>query len=133
MTEAIQQSVEFDATPQALFDLYIDSKKHSQATGGRAKISRRVGGAFSAFDGALRGKNLLIVPGKMIVQSWRSTSWKKHDPDSILILSFSKTPSGARVDLVHAGVPEHDHQGVTKGWHRFYWEPWKAYLDAHAK
>jgi activator of HSP90 ATPase len=128
MTEAIQQSVEFNAAPATLFEMYVDSRKHSKATGVPAKVSRKAGAAFSAFDGALRGKNLLIVPRKMIVQAWRSSAFKKSDADSILILTFSKTPSGTRVDLVHVNVPEQDHKGVTEGWKKYYWDPWRAYL-----
>jgi activator of HSP90 ATPase len=133
MTPAIQQSVEFDAPPEALFEIYMDSKKHSEATGSNAKLGRKAGTPFSAFKGLLRGKNLLIVPKKMIVQAWRSAGWKKTDPDSILILTFTKTPTGGRVDMVHANVPEHDHAGVTKGWNHFYWEPWRAYIAAHRR
>ncbi|HEY5175806.1 MAG TPA: SRPBCC domain-containing protein [Terriglobales bacterium] len=118
MTEAIQQSVEFRVAPDVLYEMYMDSKKHSQATGA----------AFTAFGGELLGKNLLILPKKMIVQSWRAAHWKKSDPDSILVLTFSKTKSGGRVDLVHVNVPEHDHQGVTQGWETYYWKPWRAYL-----
>ncbi len=55
------------------------------------------------------------------------------DPDSILVLEFSKVPAGGRVDMVHAGVPQHDHKGVTKGWPHFYWKPWKAYLKERSK
>lgn len=128
MTPAIQQSEEFSASPAELFEMYLDSKKHSAATGGVAKISRKIGGAFTAWGGQLRGKNLLIIPKRMIVQSWRSTNFKKGDPDSILILTFSKTASGARVSLVHAGVPEQDHAGVSQGWPKYYWEPWRMYL-----
>ena len=128
MTEAIQQSVEFNTPPATLFEMYVDSRKHSKATGAPAKVSRKAGAVFTAFAGALRGKNLLIVPNKMIVQAWRSSAFKKSDADSILILTFSKTPSGARVDLVHANVPEQDHQGVTEGWKKYYWDPWRAYL-----
>jgi activator of HSP90 ATPase len=128
MTETIQQSVEYPAPPEVLFDIYLDSKKHSAATGAPARISRKAGGTFTAFGGMLRGKNLLIVPKKMIVQAWRASHWKANDLDSILILRFSKTAGGGRIDLVHAGVPEHDHKGVTEGWPKYYWEPWKAYL-----
>jgi activator of HSP90 ATPase len=133
MTEPIQQSVEFPASPDDLFEIYIDSKKHSEATGGKAKVGRKAGDPFTAFGGLLRGKNLLIVPKKMIVQAWRSSGWKKADPDSILVLTFSKTPTGGRVDLVHVNVPEHDHAGVAKGWNKYYWEPWRAYLAAHKR
>jgi activator of HSP90 ATPase len=128
MTRAIQQSVVLKASPEELFDTFLDSKKHSAATGMPAKVSRRTGGAFSAFGGKILGRTLMTVPGKMIVQSWRASHWKDEDLDSILVLRFSKAPGGGRIDLVHAGVPEHDHKGVTQGWPTFYWKPWKAYL-----
>ena len=73
MTKAIQQSVVFDASPQILYEMYIDSAKHSKATGARAKLGRKAGAAFTAFDGSIKGKNLIVVPGKMIVQAWRAT------------------------------------------------------------
>ena len=130
MTPAIQQSVKFGVSPKTLYELYIDSKKHSQATGALAKVSRRTGGAFMAFGGQLKGKNLLVIPTKMIVQSWRASQWKKSDPDSILVIRFSKTKMGGRVDLVHVNVPEYDHQGVTDGWEHYYWQPWREYLAA---
>jgi hypothetical protein len=25
-------------------------------------------------------------------------------------------------------VPAHDHQGVTEGWKKYYWNPWRVYL-----
>lgn len=128
MTRAIQQSVVLKASPEELFETYLDSKKHTAATGMPAKVSRRTGGAFSAFGGKILGRTLMTVPGKMIVQSWRASHWKDEDLDSILVLRFSKAPGGGRIDLVHAGVPEHDHKGVTEGWRTYYWKPWKAYL-----
>ena len=131
MTKAIQQSVRFNTSPLTLYEMYMDSQKHSKATGAPAKISRKGGATFTAFGGMLQGRNLLIVPGKMIVQSWRSKNWKKADGDSILILTFSKAGSGGQVDLVHANVPEHDHQGVTEGWKTYYWKPWRSYLAAN--
>jgi len=130
MTPAIQQSVEFDASPETLFEMYVDSRQHSLATGAPAKLGREAGDAFTAFGGQLKGKNLLVVPKQIIVQTWRSTGWKKIDTDSILVIRFSKTKTGGRVDLVHVNVPEHDHQGVTDGWHHYYWEPWRVYLEA---
>ena len=130
MTDTIQQSEEFEASPQALYDLYMNSAKHTRATGAPAKISAKVGGAFTAHGGALSGKNLALVPGKMVVQLWRSVSFRKSDPDSILVLTFRKTAAGARVDLVHVNVPEQDHKGVTNGWPKYYWNPWRAYLAA---
>ena len=132
MTPAIQQRVEFKVAPSRLFNLYLDSRRHSAATGAKAVVSKKVGGKFSAFDGTITGKILAIVPNRMIVQSWRAKQWKKTDLDSILVLTFSKTKQGARIDLVHADVPEHDHDGVSQGWEKYYWTPWRAYLEQRA-
>jgi hypothetical protein len=133
MTKAIQQSVRFPVSPQKLFDIYLDSGKHSAATGGRARMSRKVGGTFTAWNEQLRGRNLLIVPKRLIVQAWRATHWRPGDPDSILVLQFSKAPGGAEIDLLHVHVPSHDHKGVTQGWPKYYWKPWKKYLEAKKK
>ena len=133
MTKPIQQSVRFAAPPEQLFEMYLDSKKHSDATGGVARLSRKAGGKFTAWGGHLEGLNLLIVPNKVIVQLWRSSHWPASDPDSVLILRFSKAPGGGRVDLVHENVPGHDHKGVTRGWQKYYWGPWKKYLEKKSK
>ena len=116
MTKPIVQSVMFKASPEELFEIFTDSKKHSAATGAKAAVSAKAGAKFTAFDEMLLGRNLVVVPGHMIVQAWRASHWKESDHDSILILSFSEAPGGGRIDLVHVGVPQHDHKGVTKGW-----------------
>lgn len=129
----IVQSVPFNCPPTTLFELYMDSAKHAAVTNHPAKISRRAGGKFSAFNGALSGKNLLVIPNQLIVQTWKSTNWKRGDLDSILILQFSKTPTGSQVDLTHVNVPVQDHRGVTNGWEKYYWKPWRDYLAAKSK
>ena len=128
MTKPIVQSVVFPTSPAKLFAIYTDSARHSAATGAKASVSAQAGATFTAFDGMLEGRNLLVVPGRMIVQAWRASHWKKSDLDSILTLTFSKAPGGGRIDLVHVGVPAHDHRGVTQGWPKYYWNPWRAYL-----
>lgn len=69
------------------------------------------------------------VPGRLIVQAWRSTAFRKRDHDSTLILRF--LPAGrnrGRIDLVHVNVPSHDYRGVNQGWKNYYWKPWRKYL-----
>jgi activator of HSP90 ATPase len=123
-----------NTTPAKLYELFMNSAKHTAATGMPAKISTKVGGKWSAFGGMILGKNLVLLPNRMIVQTWRSAEWKKADPDSILIVTFEKSPGGgAQVDLTHVGVPEYDRDGVTQGWVKFYWEPCKAYLGTRKR
>lgn len=128
MTKAIEQSVKFAATPQELYDIYLDPKKHAAFTGGPCKISAKPGSRFDAFDGQLTGTMLYTVPGKLIVQRWRSCEFKATDPDSILVLTFVPDGKGARIEMVHANVPQQDHKGVTEGWPKYYWEPLRKYL-----
>lgn len=128
MPHLIHQRVTLPASPATLFNIYLDSRKHGAAIGDRVSISRKVGARFTVFNGGLRGCNLLIVPNRMIVQSWRATSWKKGDPDSILILLFSKAGRGGRIELLQANVPAHTHTLIKNGWPKHYWMSWKKYL-----
>jgi activator of HSP90 ATPase len=128
MPKAIEQAVRFDASAKELYDLYLDSKRHAVVTGAPVKISDKAGSKFSAFDGMLSGTTLSTVPGRLIVQRWRSNHFKEDDADSVLVLTFTQEGKRGRIDLVHVNVPQHDHAGVTKGWKKYYWNPLRAYL-----
>ncbi|TAL61312.1 MAG: hypothetical protein EPN85_05125 [Bacteroidetes bacterium] len=130
MAKTICQTVVFkNITPEILYGIYTDSRKHGQATGGTAKISAKVGSSYSAWNGYISGKIFQLVKNKMIVQSWRSSDFKAGDFDSTLILQFEKKGNDALVHMVHANVPDHQYHGVKGGWDDFYWKPWKKYLQ----
>ena len=128
MARTIVQRAGFLCKPGTLFDIYLDSKKHSAATGGGAKITKNVGDAFSAWDGYITGRNLAIVPKRLIVQSWRGSDWGKAQ-DSTLVLLFGPAPNGERIDLIQLNVPDDQVDAIDQGWHEHYWTPWKAYLS----
>ena len=128
MAKTIQQTVTFRASPDKLFDTYLSSRKHTAATGAKAVMSRRVGGKFTAHGAHLMGRNVAIVPKRLIVQAWRAANWKKGDLDSILVLVFSKAPGGGRITMTHVNVPDANAASITQGWRAYYWKPWKAHL-----
>src|SRR4030081_3990423 len=131
MTSVIEQAASFPrVTPADLYELFMDSAKHSAATGMPARINHKVGGKWSAFGGMILGTTLALVPNRMIVQTWRSSAWKKADPDSILVVRFEKTRNGEAIHLAHVGVAPYEHKGVTQGWRKYYWKPWTEYLRA---
>ncbi len=132
MPKTITQSATFPASPQTLYRMFLSSKEHSAACGGKAVISPKVGGKFTAWDGALWGRTLYLKPGKMIVQSWRSAGFKPADADSVLILTFSGDKKRGKISMVHANVSDQDAKGVATGWPHYYWKPWAAYLDRQA-
>ncbi|MCI0401366.1 MAG: SRPBCC domain-containing protein [Gammaproteobacteria bacterium] len=130
MRNVIRQTVVLPAPADTLFDMYLDPKAHEAITGAPVVIGDKRGVEFRAFHGALTGTILAVIKPRLIVQSWRSTAFTSEDPDSTLILSFTQEGDGGRIDLVHLDVPDHDIEGVTQGWEKYYWEPWRKYLQA---
>ena len=128
MRSVIHQSVLLPAAPQRLFESYLDADTHARITGKPVKIAAEPGSEFEAFDGVLTGTMLRVVAPRLIVQSWRSTQFRERDPDSTLILMMSRDGDDGRIDLVHLDVPEHDYDGVQRGWNQYYWDPWRAFL-----
>ena len=119
----------FNTMPEQLFDTYLDAEAHAAVTGAPVIIEARAGARFEAFDGMLSGTILHLVPKRLIVQSWRSANWSEDAIDSTLTLSFWSDGDGARIELAHVNVPESDFAGVSQGWEKYYWAPWRAWLD----
>ncbi len=128
--KTLTQKVVFkNSTPEELYEMYMDAKLHSMLTGGAAKITKKEGAKFSAYDNYIVGKNFQLVPGKLIVQSWRGTDWKKSDLDSVFMLHLEKQGNDAVLNMVHANIPDDQAEGIKSGWNDFYWIPWKAHLS----
>lgn len=123
-TKIIRQSVNVKASPEEVYDVLMDSKKHSKLTGGVAKISPKVGGKFTAYDLYIDGENLELIPGKKIVQSWRASDWDKNYYSTV-IFEFKKIKSGTKLSFTHKNIPPDQFKSISDGWKEFYWEPLK--------
>lgn len=134
MPKTIYQKIVFRSTKtKDLYDLYMDSKKHSIATGAAASISPIEGGRFSAHDNYIKGKNFQLLKNKLIVQSWRSADWNKNDVDSTFIICLEQKGNDALLYVTHANVPDNEYDSIKKGWHEYYWKPWKKFLSGNSK
>ena len=132
MPRTIQLAASLPAPADRLFDMYLDPIEHAAFTGSAVTISAHAGAPFRAFNDVLTGTILQVVPKRLIVQSWRSPHWGSTDLDSTLILTFLPEKDGGRIELVHVNVVDEDFAGVSHGWEKFYWSPWRAYLTRHA-
>ena len=126
--KTIKQTVEIKAEPKAIYDAFMDSKKHSKFTGGTAKISPKVGGKFSVYDGYAEGENVELEPGKKIVQTWRASDWPE-DHYSKITIKLTKKGKATKLTFTHTGVPEDFFDDIKQGWIDFYWEPMKQLLE----
>jgi activator of HSP90 ATPase len=129
MPQTVQQSVILPAPAEQLYEMYLDPNIHAAFTGAPVTISSEPGSQFRAFGDMLSGKMLYTVPKRLIVQSWRAHHWEANDIDSILTLTFWPEGKAGRIELVHVNVADHDFQGVTEGWEKYYWKPWREYLE----
>jgi activator of HSP90 ATPase len=116
------------ASPRAIYEAWLSSAGHSAMTGAKANSSKKVGAAYSAWDGYIVGRNLELEPNRRIVQSWRTSEFAANDPDSTVTIALSPIGAGARLSLKHTGVPDGQTSYENEGWREFYFEPMQAYF-----
>lgn len=105
------------------------SKKHSISTGAPAIISPKEGGRYSAHDGYIKGENLQLIKNRLIIQIWRAVDWDKKEVDATFVIYLEQKENDGVLHVTHANVPDSEYDGINKGWHQYYWEPWKKYLS----
>jgi len=128
MSRTILLAANLPAPPDRLFDMYLDAEAHASFTGAPVTIAPRPNTPFRAFNGQLTGSILYLEPKRLIVQSWRSVNWPDDALDSTLVLTFWPEGEGSRIELVQVNVHDDDFGGVSQGWEKYYWTPWRAYL-----
>jgi activator of HSP90 ATPase len=125
-------SVELPVDPERLYKAWLSSKEHSAFTGGAAKITARVAGKFSAWDGYISGRTLELEPYRRIVQAWRTTEFPEGADDSRLEIIIDPLEGGAKLTLIHTNLPEDSSEDYKQGWEEFYFAPMKAYFAQSA-
>lgn len=127
-TKTLKQTVTFKASPLEVYEMLTNSRKHRSLSGEPAKISRRVGGRFTAWGEHISGINLVLKPGQKIVQAWRATGWWP-DYYSIAIFDIEKTKGGSKLRFTQIGIPPHRYSGHYRGWIETYWTPMKEIFE----
>ena len=120
--------VVFPATPSEIYKAWLSSKGHSAMTGSAAKVTGRVEGKFSAWDGYIFGRTLDLEPDRRIVQAWRTSEFPNEAPDSRLEVLLEGTKAGTKVTLTHSEIPKGQVDSYKQGWEDFYFKPMKEYF-----
>ena len=82
------------ASPEEIYQAWLDSLAHSEMTGGEASMSDQIGAEVSAWDGYISGRNIELIPSERIVQAWRTSEFEDEDEDSVITVILE--PVGAR-------------------------------------
>jgi len=131
-TKTIRQTVTFKASPEVIYDLLMDEKKHEAVTGSKVSLSASKDGKFSVFNGYCHGYNIELKRGEKIVQAWHfaEDGWP-DDHYSICNFGFEQSGEKTRLKFLQTDVPEHKVDILKDGWKEFYWDAIKAYLKDH--
>jgi uncharacterized protein YndB with AHSA1/START domain len=117
------------ASPQEIYEAWLDTVTHSEMTGVEALMSDEIGAEVSAHDGYITGRNLELVPGERIVQSWRTADFSDEHGDSVITVTLEDADGGALLTLLHSNVPDEQTSYERGGWQEYYFEPMKRYFS----
>lgn len=127
-TKTIHQTWLIPAKPVEVYDALINSRKHAGFTGAGATGNARVGGKFTAWDGYISGKHLVLERARRIVQEWATTEWPEGYAPSRLEFKFSAKGKGTKVNLLHSNVPAEQVDSYRQGWLDYYCRPLKEHF-----
>ena len=127
-TRTIKQKVVIPATPDEVYEAFVDPKKHAAFTESDAEGSSEVGGEFHAWGGYITARNVELAKGKRIVQEWSTSEWPEGYPPSRLELDLKGVSGGTVITLVQTKVPAEQTDDYDQGWFDSYWEPMKRYF-----
>lgn len=126
--ESISLEIILNTSADQFYKDWLTSETHADFTGGEAIASDKIGAAYSAWDGYISGKNIELIPGKKIVQSWRSTEFTDSDEDSIIELKLDAIGSNElKLTLHHKNIPAGAGEKYKAGWEEHYFEPMSDY------
>ena len=116
------------ATAKQIYKAWLSTQGHTKMTGGVAFVSDKIGETFTAWDGYIKGKNVVLEPYNRIVQSWRSSDFEAGEKDSQIEITLKENNGETELALMHSKVPESGEHYI-KGWDEHYFTPMKAYFE----
>jgi predicted DNA-binding transcriptional regulator len=131
MVKYFDDILDFDrGSPEELYNLYMNSEKHAAIFKQNIMIGTNVGDSVSLYNATsynsfIRGRNLSIIPNRIIIQSLRSETWNKNVNDAVVIIKFIKFKGGTRIRLVNANLPDNELQVVDRG---MFFDLWRIYI-----
>jgi activator of HSP90 ATPase len=129
MENSIKLSVILKSKPEDVYRSWLDSKAHGLFTGSKAVIDPQVNGKFTAWDGYISGRNLILEPYRRIVQSWRTSDFPEGCADSCLELIFEDHEHGTKLNLIHTDIPSGQAGEYEEGWKEYYFKGMKEFFN----
>ncbi len=121
-------SIVLSVSPEMIYKAWLSSDGHTAMTGSPAKVTGRVGGKFTAWDGYIFGKTLELEKPHRILQAWRTSEFPEDAQDSLVEILLDKAKGGTKVTLKHYNMPADQVDSYKQGWEDFYFKPMRDYF-----
>ena len=121
-------SIGLPVSPEMIYKAWLSSDGHTAMTGSPAKVTGRVGGKFTAWDGYIFGKTLELEKPHRILQAWRTSEFPGDAQDSLVEILLDKAKGGTKVTLKHYNMPADQVDSYKQGWEDFYFKPMRDYF-----
>ena len=128
--DSFEVSAVLPATPESVYEAWLDGAQHAAFTGAAATGEATVGVRFTAWDGYIEGSNVELQPYARIVQRWRTAEFPAGAPDStlVVVLEMEGTAS-TRITLRHTDIPAGQGESYRQGWLDHYFEPMRRHFS----
>jgi len=125
--EPIVREIDIEATPETIFEFFVDPAKITRWLAVEADLDPRPGGVCHQLhdgerpDGAhfhMRGEFVEVDPPKRVVFTWGFTEPEVNVPVGSTTVEVTLTPegTGTRVHLVHHDLPPSEVTSHEGGW-----------------
>lgn len=129
MEHQIHLELKLRATPEVIYDAWLNGNKHGAFINGDAHFEPVVGSRFSAWEDYITGEILELDLNQRIFQSWRTTEFPEDAANSFLEILFSTHKKGCKLTLNQWNIPEDQVAQYAKGWAEHHFESMMDYFS----
>lgn len=126
MGKIIKKVYKINAPVEQVWNALVDPETIAKWGGQPLKMDANIGSEFQLWNGDIYGKNLEVIPGKLLVQEWFSGDWEKP---SMVKFTLKSESNKTILELEHSDVPDDEFDDVDEGWDIYYIGPMKDMLE----
>jgi len=117
-----RDSIFIEAEPGLVFDYFTKPEALVRWMGDRAVLDPRPGGEFTLYfdEKCVEGRYVALEPPHRLVIAWGRRGSRSFPPStSTLEVLLLPENGGTRVQIVHTGLPESEHERHVLGWKHY--------------
>jgi uncharacterized protein YndB with AHSA1/START domain len=125
--KTVKQEYTIKAPINKVWQALVDTKIINEWGGGPSVMDDQEGTLFKLWGGDIYGKNISVVPPKLLIQEWYDDNFEEPSE-----ARFELNESGdiTVVRLIHSNVPDDRVDDISGGWKVYYLGPLKELLDS---